>query len=161
MDGARVQPGRNWMSNVGKKRQQKNGRSFDQASALPYRIRGGQLEFCLITSTGRRRWSFPKGIIDPGETPAETALKEAAEEAGLRGEICGKPLGKYQYSKWGRSLTVVVMLMKVRRAASQWDEADQRQRQWVAPREAVEIVDRPRLRRFVREAIKRLDHGAA
>jgi 8-oxo-dGTP pyrophosphatase MutT (NUDIX family) len=149
------------MSNVGKKQQHKNGRSVDQASALPYRIRGGQLEFCLITSNGRRRWSFPKGIIDSGETPAETALKEAAEEAGLRGEICGKPLGKYQYSKWGRSLTVVVLLMKVRRASSQWDEADQRQRQWVPPREAVEIVDRPRLRRFVREAIKRLDHGAA
>jgi 8-oxo-dGTP pyrophosphatase MutT (NUDIX family) len=145
---------------VGKK-PQKTGRAFDQASALPYRIRQGQLEFCLITSTGRRRWSFPKGVIDPGETPAETALKEAAEEAGLQGEICGKPLGKYQYAKWGRSLTVVVMLMKVRRAASRWDEADQRKRQWVASREAVEIVDRPRLRRFVRAAIKRLDHGAA
>lgn len=143
------------------KKPQKTGRAFDQASALPYRIRQGQLEFCLITSTGRRRWSFPKGVIDPGETPAETALKEAAEEAGLQGEICGKPLGKYQYAKWGRSLTVVVMLMKVRRAASRWDEADQRKRQWVASREAVEIVDRPRLRRFVRAAIKRLDHGAA
>lgn len=143
------------------KKPQKTGRAFDQASALPYRIRQGQLEFCLITSTGRRRWSFPKGVIDPGETPAETALKEAAEEAGLQGEICGKPLGKYQYAKWGRSLTVVVMLMKVRRAASRWDEADQRKRQWVASQEAVEIVDRPRLRRFVRAAIKRLDHGAA
>ena len=143
------------------KKQQKNGRACDQASALPYRFRQGRLEFCLITSTGRRRWSFPKGVIDPGETPAETALKEAAEEAGLQGEICGKPLGKYQYAKWGRSLTVVVMLMKVRRAASRWDEADQRKRQWVASQEAVEIVDRPRLRRFVRAAIKRLDHGAA
>ncbi|MHB8968966.1 MAG: NUDIX hydrolase [Pirellulaceae bacterium] len=143
------------------KKQQKNGRAFDQASALPYRFRQGRLEFCLITSTGRRRWSFPKGVIDPGETPAETALKEAAEEAGLKGEICGKPLGKYQYAKWGRSLTVVVMLMKVRRAASRWDEADQRERQWVASQEAVEIIDRPRLRRFVRAAIKRLDDGAA
>ncbi|MHB0955709.1 MAG: NUDIX hydrolase [Pirellulaceae bacterium] len=139
----------------------KNGRPVDQASALPYRFRKGQLEFCLITSAGRRRWSFPKGVIDPGETPAETALKEAAEEAGLEGEICGKPLGKYQYAKWGRSLTVVVMLMKVRKAASRWDEAELRQRQWVASREAAEIVDRPRLRRFVREAIKRLDKDMA
>lgn len=140
---------------MGKKRA--NGHIFDQASVLPFRYRQGRLEFCLITSASKRRWSFPKGAIDRGETPAETALKEAAEEAGLRGEICGKPLGIYQYSKLGRSLKVVVMLMKVRKAASEWDEADLRQRQWVASRKAVQLVNRPRLRKLVREAIKRLD----
>lgn len=143
------------------KKQSKNGRPFDQASAVPYRYRDGHLEFCLITSSSRRKWAFPKGVIDKGESPAQTALKEAAEEAGLKGEICGKPLGKYQYVKYGRSLTVVVMLMKVRKAATRWDEAELRERQWVAPDQAVAIVDRPRLRRFLREAVKRLDQGAA
>lgn len=143
------------------KKQAKNGRPFDQASAVPYRFRDGQLEFCLITSSSRRKWAFPKGVIDKGESPAQTALKEAAEEAGLKGEICGKPLGKYQYSKYGRSLTVVVLLMRVRKAANRWDEADIRQRQWVAANEAVAIVERPRLRRILREAVKRLDQGAA
>jgi 8-oxo-dGTP pyrophosphatase MutT (NUDIX family) len=145
---------------VGKK-QAKNGRPFDQASAVPYRYRDGRLEFCLITSSTRRKWAFPKGVIGKGESPAQTALKEAAEEAGLKGEICGKPLGKYQYSKFGRSLTVVVMLMKVRKAAARWDEADIRERQWVAADEAATFVDRPRLRRILREAVKRLDQGAA
>jgi 8-oxo-dGTP pyrophosphatase MutT (NUDIX family) len=159
MDGAHLRTEYEGPVTVGKKRT--NGYAFDQASVLPFRFRQGQLEFCLITSTGKRRWSFPKGLIDPGETPAQTALKEAAEEAGLHGEICGKPLGIYQYSKFGRSLKVVVMLMKVRKAASKWDEADERKRQWVASREAVELVSRPRLRKLVREAIKRLDKGAA
>lgn len=144
---------------MGKK--QVNGRAFDQASVLPFRYRQGQLEFCLITSTGKRRWSFPKGVIDPGETPPQTALKEAAEEAGLRGEICGKPLGTYRYSKMGRSLKVVVMLMKVRKVASTWDESDQRERQWVTCRKAARLVSRTQLRKLVREAIKRLDNGAA
>jgi 8-oxo-dGTP pyrophosphatase MutT (NUDIX family) len=138
-----------------------NGFAFDQASALPYRIRRGQLEFCLITSTGKRRWSFPKGVIDPGETPAETALKEAAEEAGLAGEICGEPLGKYQYCKWGQSLKVLVMLMKVKQTASRWDEVGLRERQWVKPQQAVQLIDRPRLRKLVQVAIKRLETGAA
>lgn len=144
---------------MGKK--QVKGRAFDQASVLPFRYRQGQLEFCLITSTGKRRWSFPKGVIDPGETPPQTALKEAAEEAGLRGEICGKPLGTYHYSKMGRSLKVVVMLMKVRKVASKWDESDQRERQWVTCRKATRLVSRTQLRKLVREAIKRLDNGAA
>jgi len=142
-------------------KKQCKGRAFDQAGVLPFRYRQGELEFCLITSSGKRHWSFPKGAIDPGETPAQTALKEAAEEAGLRGEICGKPLGIYQYSKMGRSLKVVVLLMKVRKAASTWEEADQRDRQWVASRKAARLVYRPRLRKMVREAIKRLDQGAA
>lgn len=143
------------------KKQSKNGRPFDQASAVPYRYRDGRLEFCLITSSSRRKWAFPKGVIDKGESPAQTALKEAAEEAGLTGEICGKPLGKYQYVKYGRPLTVVVMLMRVRKAAARWDEADIRDRQWVAAEEAAAFVDRPRLRRFLHEAVKRLDQRPA
>lgn len=141
------------------KKQSKNDPSFDQASAVPYRFREGQLEFCLITSSSGRKWAFPKGVIGKGESPAQTALKEAAEEAGLKGEIHGKPLGKYEYSKLGRSLTVVVMLMRVRKAAPHWDEADIRERQWVAAEDAVTIVERPRLRRFLREAVKRLVNG--
>jgi 8-oxo-dGTP pyrophosphatase MutT (NUDIX family) len=142
-------------------KKQVNGFAFDQASALPYRYRQGQLEFCLITTSGKRRWTFPKGIIDAGETPAQTALKEAAEEAGLKGEICGEPLGKYQYSKWGRSLKVLVMLMKVKRTASRWEEVGLRQRQWVGSDQVMTLVDRPRLRKLVQAAIKRLENGAA
>ncbi len=28
-------------------------------------------------------WDFPKGLVEPGEDPMKTALREAAEEAGL------------------------------------------------------------------------------
>ena len=74
---------------------------IQQASAIPYRRRDGCVEFCLITTIKRRRWAFPKGIIDPGETPVETALKEAEEEAGLHGRVDDEPLGRYKYAKWG------------------------------------------------------------
>lgn len=30
-------------------------------------------------------WDFPKGEVEPGEEPRQTAEREAAEEAGLRG----------------------------------------------------------------------------
>lgn len=30
------------------------------------------------------RWNLPGGLIEPGETPAQAAVRETAEEAGLR-----------------------------------------------------------------------------
>jgi 8-oxo-dGTP pyrophosphatase MutT (NUDIX family) len=30
-----------------------------------------------------RNWDFPKGLVEPGEDPLETAKREAAEEAGI------------------------------------------------------------------------------
>jgi 8-oxo-dGTP pyrophosphatase MutT (NUDIX family) len=41
-------------------------------------------------------WAIPKGLIDPGESPAETALREGCEETGLEGRLVGK-LGDIRY----------------------------------------------------------------
>lgn len=30
-----------------------------------------------------RNWDFPKGVVDPGEEPKQTAIREAREEAGI------------------------------------------------------------------------------
>lgn len=120
------------------------------------RVYQGRVEFCLITSMSKGRWCFPKGIIDPGETPAETALKEAYEEAGLRGRILGEPLGEYRYGKWGRMLRVLVVLMEVEEADEHWQEAKYRQRQWVDGAEALEMVAQSRLGQFVEETLRRL-----
>ena len=142
-----------------------NEQDYDQASAVPFRSRDGDIELCLITSSKKRRWGFPKGIIDPGETPVETALKEAKEEAGITGEIQRPPLGRYEYDKWGRSLSVIVMLMEVRETLALWEESWLRERRWTSLGEAVELLDPRRgLEYFAREAARRLnvplDHRA-
>lgn len=36
---------------------------------------------------GRLVWSLPKGHIEPGETPEDTAVREVFEETGIRGSI--------------------------------------------------------------------------
>lgn len=128
-----------------------------QASAIPYRRSGQQLQFCLITSISGARWGFPKGIIDSGETPAETALKEAHEEAGLRGRITGEPLGCYEYRKWGTTLSVTVVLMEVAQSDRQWEEADVRERRWVTRDEAHKLLSRPELHELLDAAVERLE----
>ncbi len=125
-----------------------------QAGCVPYRFRKGNLELCLIT-TRKGRWGFPKGIIDPGETPEETALKESEEEAGLIGKIEGKPIGSYRYRKWGAELVVTMFIMKVVEIEDVWEES-WRQREWLSPEAAREILDREELLPFVDAAEDRL-----
>ena len=40
-------------------------------------------EVLLCHATGTFHWDVPKGGMDPGETPIETALRETREECGL------------------------------------------------------------------------------
>jgi phosphohistidine phosphatase len=135
----------------------------DQASAVPFRRFGERVEFCLIT-TSAGRWGFPKGHIDPGETPEETALKEALEEAGLHGRIVGTPLLGYRTDKNGQSKRVVALLMEVTRCDDQWDEAAVRQRRWVSRSEALDLLNRDSLQiclDLARDRIHRIGPCAA
>src|SRR5579859_7885346 len=47
-------------------------------------------------SNGHPVLALPKGIIDPGETPEQTAVREVREETGLTAEVLTK-LGDSKY----------------------------------------------------------------
>ena len=72
----------------------------EQAGVIPFRRKKGAIEICLIRNKGRKKWKIPKGFVDPDETIEEAALKEAWEEAGLKGRLVGEPIGSYEYEKW-------------------------------------------------------------
>lgn len=46
----------------------------------------------LLMMFRRGKWDLPKGKIDPGETPAQSALREVQEETGLMDVTLGEPL---------------------------------------------------------------------
>jgi len=54
-------------------------------------------------------WALPKGLIDEGESPAETALREGYEETGVRARLERK-LGdvRYVYTWQGERVFKVV-----------------------------------------------------
>ena len=119
----------------------KNGKP-DQAGVVAYR-RGKKkgLRLCLAHKPRNGSWAILKGIIDRGETPRETALKEAREEAGVHGEIVGDRFGTYTYRKWGRKFLVAMYLMEVTRQDDEWDEMHYRDRCWLKPAEALEALE--------------------
>ncbi len=45
---------------------------------------------------GRLLWSLPKGHVEEGETPADTAVREVSEETGILGRVIA-PLGTIDF----------------------------------------------------------------
>jgi 8-oxo-dGTP pyrophosphatase MutT (NUDIX family) len=43
----------------------------------------GAVEVAIISVGPQKRWQLPKGLVDPGEKPEATAVREAREEAGV------------------------------------------------------------------------------
>jgi phosphohistidine phosphatase len=122
---------------------------YRQSGVIPYRLKPDEVEVMLITSRGRGRWIIPKGVIDPGATALETACNEAYEEAGILGQTSAKPLGEYQYEKWGGTCTVTVYGLKVSSVLKTWPEDGVRRRQWMSVRKAVKAVEQPALKKLI------------
>src|SRR5262245_785536 len=58
----------------------------------------GRWWFAAVRPQGTRveTWTLPKGLVDAGERPAETALREGFEETGVAGRL-GAKLGDVRY----------------------------------------------------------------
>ena len=103
----------------------------------------------LITSKKSERWVIPKGHVEKGLTPAESAAKEAYEEAGLIGVVHHKKAGQYQYMKFGKLFSVQVYPLFIETMLDEWDEMHDRQRKLVTPSEAFEMLRHEELKQIV------------
>jgi phosphohistidine phosphatase len=133
---------------------------YRQSAALAYRLRDGSPEVLLITSRKGTRWVLPKGIVEPGLTPRESAAKEAWEEAGIEGQVSAECLGSYDYEKWGGTCNVEVFPMKVTAELDTWPEAAARRRKWFPLARAAKRIDERDLRKLVRRLPKTIEAHA-
>jgi 8-oxo-dGTP pyrophosphatase MutT (NUDIX family) len=72
-------------------------REFSAGVVLVRRMRG-HWWLAAARPQGKREgtWVLPKGLVDAGEKPAETALREGFEETGVHGRL-GAKLGDVRY----------------------------------------------------------------
>lgn len=125
-----------------------------QAAVIPYRIRKARVEVALVTTSKGKGWIVPKGSVDEGERPRDAAIREADEEAGLRGRVARKPIGRYLHGHEHERCRVDVYPMRVTTVRSRWLEYHRRERRWMPVSDAAS-----RLRQELQRLVFRLEHS--
>src|SRR5262245_47958953 len=125
-------------------------RVLHQAAVIPYRIRKERLEVALVTTSRGNGWIVPKGSVDVGERPRDAAIREAEEEAGLRGVVARRRLGHYRHVNGNGACRVDVYVMRVTTVLEHWLEDKLRRRRWMGIRDAAACL-RAELQPFVHD----------
>ena len=109
----------------------------------------GRLVVAAIRPDGKPEgvWALPKGNLDPGEKPEETAVREVFEETGVHGHLVEK-LGdvKYTYTRrGGERIFKIVSFFLLRAGRGRIGDIEERMRIEVAEARWLPLDDAPRL----------------
>lgn len=138
------------------------------AGGVVYRHQNGRLEVALCGRSGPRTWNLPKGTPDPGESIAQTALREVCEETGLEVDI-EEPLGciEYRFSQPGRPVRyhkrVHFFLMRATGGSTDAHDPEFDDVQWFTAGDALRSLSFPNEMSVVQRALdalaaRRADH---
>jgi 8-oxo-dGTP pyrophosphatase MutT (NUDIX family) len=119
---------------------------------------GRGLRILLVTS--RRspgEWVLPKGHIEKGETPVETAVREVLEESGVTA-VAGAALGDLEFSPARGFVRARFFLMTFR---SEAEPGESRERAWLRPEEATKRLHWDDARELVQRAVDRTSRSAS
>ena len=82
------------------------------AGGVVYRLFDGKPKYLLVTATkGPKQWVLPKGHIEPGERPRETAVREVQEETGVWARV-RKDLSSIEFVSDGEPVQAQFYLME-------------------------------------------------
>jgi 8-oxo-dGTP pyrophosphatase MutT (NUDIX family) len=88
---------------------------------------------------GRPLWTFPAGEAEPGEAPADTAIRETKEETGLEIKI-SHVIGERQHPKTGRHMIYLAARPSQGTAVHVGDEDELAEVKWISLAEADDLL---------------------
>ena len=134
----------------------------ERTSAGGVVVRGGDgLEVCLIRPAGRSVWGLPKGGVEAGESYADTAVREVAEETGIHG-VVEREIGAIDYSFYSRQdggrihKTVHYFLVRAVGGDTARHDHEVSEARWMTLDDALGAMTYPNEREIVRQAAKAL-----
>lgn len=124
-------------------------KSLAQSGVIPYRSVGASLEVLLITTRSGQRLIVPKGSVERGMSPVESAQKEAFEEAGVSGKPHADAIGMMFSEREGRPCAIQLWPMRVSVMHARWPEMSFRRRIWLPVPGAAMLVEREDLAELI------------
>ena len=121
----------------------------DVVAAVCYRRYGADVQFLLIQTNKGKRWTFPKGHVESSEGAATAAAREACEEAGVEGAVAESPFTRYGSSS--AEPDVAAFVLEVAKVGKQREQDSHRERAWVGPAGAVDLLRTRRTREYADE----------
>jgi 8-oxo-dGTP pyrophosphatase MutT (NUDIX family) len=138
------------------------------AIELPYESENSAAPSPGLKKRSKPVLALPKGLVDPGEKPLETALREVFEETGVTADVIAKLADiKYVYTRtWGDGGRVfkIVSFYLMRYRSGKIDDIDPAMRIEVARARWVRLEEAPSLLAYGGEkqmAKKALEYIAA
>jgi 8-oxo-dGTP pyrophosphatase MutT (NUDIX family) len=121
-------------------------REFSAGGVVIRRLRG-EWRLAAIRPAGKANvWALPKGLVGPGESAADAAVREVTEETGVEGRLIEK-LGdvRYVYTWRGERVFKVVSFFLLRYVRGRLGDVQEAFRHEVAEARWLPLADAPQL----------------
>ncbi len=133
-------------------------REFSAGGIVLRQARDGNVEVLITKHSQNKHWSFPKGLIDPGQTTEEAALREVKEEGGVAAEIVDKVgYSKYVYTFNKEKIFKVVtyFLMKYKSGDIKDHDFEVEESGWFNPEDALKQLSFSQDKTLFKQALEK------
>lgn len=138
------------------------------AGGVAYRGDRDDVRIVIVFTVAARKWQLPKGIIDPGESAREAAVREVREEGGIETELVGD-IGQTEYSFTVKNngirqriqKSVHWFLLRYSGGAVEDHDHEVEEARWVNVQEALRLLEFENEREIVRKAVSMISRTSA
>ena len=127
--------------------------NLTHAGGVVFRQSKDRVFYLVISSSDASHLVLPKGHIEPGEAPENTALRELQEETGVIGEIVAE-LGTQQFKMKDTVLLVQYYLIEERDSMAAEEDRSLR---WVDEQSALQLLSFEDAREVLRKGVEVLE----